>query len=882
MDASFGDLVRQARRAANVTQEELAGRAGLSVRGISDLERGVNRAPRKDTLELLAAALSLSADERGRWERARRQFAGPTHHSDVSEVPASRRPYSGLPAPRTAFIGREREISELTALLPSTRLLTLTGAGGCGKTRLALEIASRVAEHYADGVWFVDLAPLTDPALVLPAIAQVLGVREDAVRPLATTLTDALRARQLLLVLDNCEHFIEVCATMADMLLRTCPQVQFLATSREALRVPGETAWRVPSLSLPGPQTVPALETLTQSESVRLFADRATAVQPHFALTQANAQAVTQICRELDGIPLALELAAARMSTLTAEEIAARLVQRFRLLTGGSRTALPRQQTLKATVDWSYDLLTPEEQLLFARLSVFAGGWALDAAEAVGAGQGIATEAVLDLLTRLAEKSLVVAEALEGGTSRYRLLETLRQYGRESLQTRGESTRAQQQHAMYFLTLAERAEPELSGPAQLRWFDQLEREHDNLRAALTWWLERAEHGERDEASPAAAAGLRLAGALFWFWFVHDHHPEALDWLERALVQGTAADAAMRAKALFGAGIFAWSMNDLARSAALLTQSVDISRSAGDSRMYVLALGSLGFTLSQNGLDEQGVVAVEESIVVARELGEPWLLAYALLHRLLRVAYGPAIEWDAERNRATAAGEEAHPLFQVAGDGMCIAEVQLCLGELALYEADYERAEAAFRAALPMMRAVGWRTSVADGLVRLGDVARKQGNIEEATSLYLEALTLYRQSGRRLGANLVAHVPAVLCHLAEMALEQGDWTTAHSFIVESLTITRDMGDESSPQLPEALEVRAALSAVQCAPLDAMRLAGAAAALRVQYNAPLTASEQATLERRLSTARQPLTAEQQAEAWAAGQRMTPEQAIADAVR
>ena len=396
--------------------------------------------------------------------------------------------HHNLPRPLTSFVGRTHELDALTALLSSTRMVTLTGTGGCGKTRLAIEVADRVADRYADGVWFVDLAPLSDPALVLPAIAQVLGIREEVARPLATTVVDAVRARHLLLVLDNCEHLIEGCASVAQLLLDACPRLSLLATSREALRIPGEISWRVPSLSLPQPEVNLSPTTAAQSEAVRLFTERAIAVQPAFQLTVTNVQAVAQICHELDGIPLALELAAARMHVLTAEELAARLDRRFSLLTGGSRTARLRQQTLQATVDWSYDLLTPEEQTLFARLSVFAGGWTLDAAEAVGSGDDLAAEDVVNVLTRLVEKSLVVAQALDDGTTRYRLLETLRQYGRTRLETCGELARVQHRHATYYLTLAERAEPELIGSHQLRWLDQLEREHDNLRAALAWWL----------------------------------------------------------------------------------------------------------------------------------------------------------------------------------------------------------------------------------------------------------------------------------------------------------------------------------------------------------------------------------------------------------
>jgi non-specific serine/threonine protein kinase len=307
---------------------------------------------------------------------------------------------------------------------------------------------------------------------------------------------------------------------------------------------------------------------------------------------------------------------------------------------------------------------------------------------------------------------------------------------------------------MYYVALAERAERGLIGADQLRWLDDLERDQDNLRAALAWSIERAADEEGGEAAVGAEMALRLAGALFWFWFVRDQHPEALGWLDQALMWGTAVSPAVRAKALFGAGVFAWSLNDLTRAEGLLTESVALSREIGDRGISILALGALGLTLCQNGQDEHGGMLVEESIVLARELGEPWLLAYALLHRLLKVAYGPALQRDGERTDARAAGAEALELYRAAGDGVSIAAVELCLGELALHEGDYERAEASFRSALPVMRAVGWRRSVADGLARLGDVARAQGDFAEAHSLYAEARTLYHQSGRHLAANLL--------------------------------------------------------------------------------------------------------------------------------
>ena len=432
--ATFGDLLRQHRQAAGLTQQALAERAGLSVHGIQKLERGATR-PYRDTAQRLIAALQLSTDEQARFQAA---VSPVRRHGSTTPVAAvSDGARHNLPLPVTSLVGREAATREVEHLLADTRLLTLTGIGGCGKTRLALEVGRAVIDQYPDGVWLVELGPLADPALVTPRVATALGVRETAEQPLASALSNALRQRHMLLVLDNCEHLLDACAQLIDGLLRTCPDVRVLATSREPVGIGGEVAWRVPSLELPDAEPSASLEQLLLKPAVQLFVQRAMAARPRFALTVGNAQAVVQICRRLDGIPLALELAAARIEALTAEQIAQRLDQRFRLLTGGSRAALPRQQTLGATLDWSYDLLGKHERLLFERLAVFTGGWTLEAAEAVCAGRGLDSEDVLDVLAQLTRKSLVVADEVADGAERYSLPETVRDYARQKLAMRG-------------------------------------------------------------------------------------------------------------------------------------------------------------------------------------------------------------------------------------------------------------------------------------------------------------------------------------------------------------------------------------------------------------------------------------------------------------
>jgi predicted ATPase/DNA-binding XRE family transcriptional regulator len=447
-------VLRQYRRAAGLTHEALAEAAGLSPRTVSDLERGVSAAPRRDTLAALAAALGVTPEQRAALELAARRAPEPAD--------ATVRRHN-LPVQLSTFVGREQELGEVQALVRRHRLATLTGAGGCGKTRLALRAAADLfdADAFADGAWLVDLAPIADSALIARAALTALGAREVPGHAALDTLVDFLHARTTLLVLDNCEHLVVACAGLADALLRACPGLRVLATSREPLGVPGEAVWRVPSLGVPPPGAADA--DVGRSEAVRLFTERARLVQPGYAVTAANAAAVAQLCRRLDGIPLALELAAARAGSLTVEQIAARLDDRFRLLTGGARTALRRQQTLRATVDWSYDLLAADERALLRRLSVFAGGWTLEAAEAVGAGLPDA----LGLMLRLVDKSLVVMDVDEdpaptppangGAGPRYRLLETIRQYAQEKLLEADEAHAARDRHRDYFLTWAERA-----------------------------------------------------------------------------------------------------------------------------------------------------------------------------------------------------------------------------------------------------------------------------------------------------------------------------------------------------------------------------------------------------------------------------------------
>ena len=585
---------------------------------------------------------------------------------------------NNLPLQLTQFVGRERELAELTRLVRAQRLVTLTGSGGAGKTRLALQLAADMLDDFEDGVWLVELASLSDASLIPRQVAATLGVREEPSRSLVATLVDSVRARRLLLLLDNCEHLVAACADLVENLLHSCPFVRVLATSREALGLLGEWPWRVPSLSVPEPR-LSAVGQLTKYDAVRLFFDRAAAVLPTFAATDYNAQKVAQVCGRLDGIPLAIELAAARMNVLTIDQIAERLDDRFRLLTAGRRTAPLRQQTLRAAVDWSHELLGPPERVLFRLLSVFAGGFDLRAIEEV-CREALGGAEVLEVLGFLVDKSLVGVEAQPQGI-RYRLHETLRQYALEKLRDAGEDTAARDRHLAYFLSLAEDAySRRVYLPTE--WLARLEIEHDNLRAALDW---SGEHSGDQR--------LRLAGALAWFWDSHSHRTEGRQRLLEALAHATGTSHA-RARALWGASALAsWAGDTAGLSAVsketavrLGEESLAMWRELGDREEVALALWQLGWGHFVGGDEEGALPFWEESLVMAESLGNRWIINRARLGLCqILVARGDV---DAARpiaDTGLAVGLEL-------GDPWAVHFAHHFLGDCALMQGDFVRSE----------------------------------------------------------------------------------------------------------------------------------------------------------------------------------------------
>ncbi len=597
---------------------------------------------------------------------------------------ATGRHINNLPLELTSFIGREREIAEVEGLLATHRLVTLTGPGGCGKTRLALAVGSALAEDFDDGTWWVGLASLSDPDLVAQSVASALGVRETPGRPLAEALADHLGPKETLLILDNCEHVIDACAALVDALLHACPNLRVLAASREALNLAGETTWLVPPLSLPDSSRPQDLGTLTDYEAVRLFVERARAVASTFSLTPENAPAVASLCRQLDGMPLAIELAASRVRALSPPQILDRLSDRFRLLTGGGRIAAPRHRTLRATMDWSHERLSEEEKVLFRRLSVFAGGWALEAAEAVCAGGGILEDEVLDLLSRLVDQSLVVVREWEG-EARYRLLETVRQYAKEKLEESGENEGVGRRHAEHFLELAETAEAALLGPEQEAWVGHLEVEHDNLRAALDW----------SERTGATEAGLRLAGALPRFWIIRGHFTEWQARLKTLLALPEApARSAARAKACYALGSLFYrrgnhAAGDLEEARTCMEESLDIFRQVGDEVRTAAALTELGSIDTEFGEYDSARASFEESLMLQRRLGDE--------HGIARTTNG--LGWldflRGEPARARPLLEESLAILRKLGDKFYLGGSVLYLGCLDCEQGNYGAARSRF-------------------------------------------------------------------------------------------------------------------------------------------------------------------------------------------
>ena len=753
------------------------------------LQRGIGTRPTEATRrlrdEIAAGRLPSSASA----DRIRQETSDGAEHN--------------LPAPMTSFVGREREMVEVKRTLAMTRLLTLTGAGGTGKTRLSLEVARDLLGTYPGGVWLVELAPISDPELVAQDVANVLGVQERPGEPLADTLVDALAAKEMLLVVDNCEHVVEGAARLVDKLLASCPSLRVLATSREPLGVSGEVVWPVPPLSLPGDTTNEGLtaDALVRYEAVRLFVDRARLRLLDFEVNEVNAGAVARVCRKLEGIPLAIELATARMGAIAVEQVAERLEASLDVLKGNSRSAAPRQQTLRATLDWSHDLLSAAERALFRRLSVFAGGWTLEAAEEVCSGDGTGQEDVLDLLGGLVDKSLMVAGPHTGGAVRYRMLEPIRQYALEKLVESGEAELVKSSHAEFFLALAEEEfDPGFGGPEDTIWLHHLEVEHDNMRAALSWALEGGDVG----------LGLRLAAALSYFWDMKGHFDDGVRGLQDALAKGGATVPSARAGALAGLGNILRQQGDLVRAEACHEEALDLYKKLGDQGRVAGSLAQLGFVAERRGDSARAAYLLEESIKAGRGSGNLKVIPSVLnslahialeggdleragrLRRevlasireqgnslgnsglLLDVGYNELAVGD--RERATALLEESLVLSRKLGDKWVEACCLSSLGIAATLRGDPEQAKALLKKGLAMDVEMGSKADIAEDLEGLAEAAGALEDHPRAARLWGAAFALREAIGIPWwAAERVLHEPLLMA--ARSQLDEGAWETA---------------------------------------------------------------------------------------------------------
>jgi predicted ATPase/DNA-binding CsgD family transcriptional regulator len=699
-------------------------------------------------------------------------------------------------------------MAEVKRLLKNTRLLTLTGPGGCGKTRLALRVANDLVEEFEDEVWLVELASLSDPALVPQAVASVLGVREQPSRPLTEILLDHLKPKELLLVLDNCEHLVASCAALADTLLRSCPKLIILATSREILGVSGEVCWPVPPLSLPGPRAgTPRPKELARFGAVRLFVKRAAAVLPGFELTPRNATAVLSVCERLDGMPLAIELAAARVRVLSPGEILERLDDRFLLLSAGGRAAEARHRTLRATMDWSYGLLSKKEQVLFRRLSVFANGFSLEAVEEVCSGQGIEREEVLELLSRLVNQSLVAVRE-SGGQTHYRLLETIQRYAEEKLSALAEETAIRDRHATYFFSLGRAAEHVLLRPEQAYYLRQLEAEHDNLRAALGWLKER---GETERA-------LQMGGALSRYWWTAGHFAEGRSQLSALLeLPGAKERTPQRARVLYELGLIvsrsgeyagedeAEARRYLEEARRYLAESLSICKDLGDEPGTAAALRELGRAIiqAQEGPGTEGWAKafslLEESLKLGRKLGDERGLALTLLYLGLLKYFG------GDYVTARSLLEESLGLFRKLGDELYVGADLVFLSRVATDERNYAAARDLLKEALETLPLARYRWFYPRVLETFAGLAATQGRADEALRLVGAASSLRKKTGFGAGPlwhnDLERHLSAARRALSEEAVtaafEEGRAVGVERAIEEATYLTLDStADETS--------------------------------------------------------------------------------------
>ena len=867
-DVSFGRWLSARRHLLDLTQDELARQAGCAVVTIRKLEADERR-PSKQLAERLAACLALPIGERASFVRLAR--ADPLA-TDAPHLGLRAEPPIVLPTPLTALIGRDVELASVRARLANerVRLLTLLGPPGVGKTRLAIGVAAAMEAHVSGGVVFVDLAPISLPELVLPAIATVLGVPEQGDQPIALLLRAALRTRRLLLILDNFEQVVDAAPALAE-LLAACPAVTTLVTSRVALRVRGEHLHPVPPLPVPDLAVLPTANALAAIPSVALFVEHARAMAPEFALTDANAAAVATICEQLDGLPLAIELLAARVGVLPPAAMLARLSSRLDLLSDGARDLPPPHRTLRGAIAWSYELLTANEQAFFRRLSIFVGGCMLEAAEAVcvlpnalsqrledaGALEGAAPAGadVLALVTALVRKSLLRQKLSADGSVRFTMLATIREFAHEQLVAAGEHTLIAQRHADYYRQLAALGEEGIRSREQLGWLDQLSREHDNLRATLGLY-----HGQND----GAPQELELVASLWTFFVLRCHYAEGRAVIDRALARRTADAPASRASALalVGKGFLAHFQGDVAQTLAMGEASAATWRQLEDAWGLALALNILG-GYEDRGEEQRGAAALEESLALARVVGEPWCLGLALNN----LAVTRVVARDTERARALL--EELLALGERTQIPYLIASALWNLGRWEWAQGDYDAAQGRLADGLVIFHQLGDRVQSARMVCSLADIAWEQGEHGRAAEHYTTILTVAEE----LGDGLMSVYSC--CRLGYVSLVEGALNEAASHFRASLALP------AAQQFPRVAALCllgvAALAQERGAWERSAYLLGAAAAICDRLGEELGSTDQRLRDQLTNAARAQRAGPAFASSWSAGQDASVEEAI-----
>lgn len=876
------------------TNKEIASRLNLSVNSVKWYARQIyGKLGIENRRQVAARATELGLLEAG--ATAEESQSIPTSSDVLYLSNLNSKPRHNLPLQLTSFVGRGLEIEEVKKLLGSSRFVTLTGAGGVGKTRLALAIAWQILDDFKNGIWLVELAPVRDPEIIPETIASVFGVRADQNRSLRMALLDYLREKQLLLILDNCEHLIEASAEITDTILRACPQVHLLASSREALGIEGEIPFYVPSLTFPEPSKQLEIEGLQGFEAVQLFLERGRLVVPEFTVNEVNAQNLVQICNRLDGIPLALELAATRLQVLSVEQIAARLDDRFRLLTGGSRRALPRHQTLHALIDWSYELLTVKERTLFRRLSVFAGGWTMEAAEAVCADEGLVTSYsskqdsaklystdILDLSGELVNKSLITVERDGDVVHSYRMLESVRQYAQEKLMEAGEVEELRDRHLDFFLGLAEESEPILRGHEVLERLKLVDTQIDNLRLALSWAF-------GNEGFDRVAKGLRLGSALGLYWCARSLLDEGIDWLKKGLNMLPKEEsqlAQLRAKVLFIISYLVMNTIDFTRVievSPLLEESIALFQECHDRLGQALAQSALGLCLvfkyittfgSSHGSEEYRMACSlgEQGLAVCREFGKPPDLVFALLMNL--IIYSGGIELQ----KARTFGDEALAICENNGDKIIMETILIRLGELTLSQGDLQGAQQYIRKVILIAQELEDKMGIIQGLIGAGLIAYFSNEFKAMESHFRTSLELSRETG-----SLVYQMFS-LRNLGIAALRQRNLKRSREYYLENFSLSEKVNWNENEWAK--YDVSTFILGMGGIALEleqhtqAARLLGAVEEHFKSFFKPLDIWEQAEFDRIAGEIRNQLNEVIFNSAWASGRELSLEQAIDEA--